>query len=54
MTPDTAIITGPVQDTGADLGCAQELVHILSGAYGIVPATELFVGNEVESTHFGV
>jgi hypothetical protein len=33
---------------------AQELVHILSGAYGIVPAAKQFVGNEVELTHFRV
>jgi hypothetical protein len=33
---------------------AQELVHILSRAYGVVPAAELFVGKEVELTHFRV
>src|SRR5665647_1212286 len=33
------------------LAGAQELVHILSGAYGIVPAPEHFVGSEVELTH---
>ena len=33
---------------------AQKLVHILSWAYGVVPATEHFVGNEVELTHFRV
>src|ERR1035438_4033241 len=36
------------------LAGAQELVHILSWAYGVVPATELFVGDEVELTHFRV
>ena len=33
---------------------AQELVHILSGPYGIVPAAKQFVGNEVELAHFRV
>src|ERR1017187_108298 len=33
---------------------AQELVHSLSWAYGVVPATERFVGKEVELTHFRV
>ena|ERR1035438_1163215 len=36
------------------LAGAQELVHILSWAYGVVPATEVFVGDEVELTHFRV
>src|ERR1035437_943096 len=36
------------------LAGAQNLVHILSGAHGIVPTTEHFVGNEVELTHFRV
>jgi hypothetical protein len=36
------------------LAGAQQLVHILSGAYGVVPAPEHFVGNEVELTHFRV
>ena len=31
---------------------AQELVHILTGAYGVVPTTKHLVGNEVELTHF--
>ena len=42
----------PVEESA--LAGAQELVHILSGAYGIVPAPEHFVGSEVELTHFRV
>src|ERR1035437_5498886 len=45
---------GTVNFPQADLAGAQELVHILSGAYGIVPAPEHFVGSEVELTHFRV
>ena len=37
-----------------DLVGAQKLVHILNGAYGIVPTTKYFVGNEVELAHFRV
>ena len=37
-----------------DLVGAQELVHILRGANGIVPTAEHLVGNEVEPTHFRV
>src|SRR5450759_79803 len=37
-----------------NLAGAQQLVHILSGAYSVVPAPEHFVGNEVELTHFRV
>ena len=33
---------------------ARELVQILSWAYGVVPATERFVWNEVELAHFRV
>jgi len=44
----------PLSEVNPDLASAQELVHNLSWVYGVVPATERFVGKEVELTHFCV
>jgi hypothetical protein len=46
IPPLTAAPAGPQNLVGA-----QNLVHILSGPYGIVPAAKQFVGNEVELAH---
>lgn len=36
------------------LAGAQKLIHILRGAYGIVPTAEHIVGDEVEASHFRI